>query len=173
MRNVLLLQCADGGKRGEYRVAVVGAAAAVELVAANHRRPGIESLGPAGELGLFVEVAVEQYRIVAAAGYLDKNQGRASIDAQNFELHARHFVATAPVGSELHGALHVAVLLPVAVEGHRLVGDADVVLDRGQNGFVPVAVHKVLYALLVHSDLRGRGRSERPILTDWCRWSAV
>ncbi len=51
----------QGGERG---VAVVGAAPAVEPIALDHRRPRPETVAPAGELGLLVEVAVEQHGAV-------------------------------------------------------------------------------------------------------------
>ena len=51
----------DGDEGGERGVAVVGAAAAVELVALDDGRPRPEALAPAGHLGLLVEVAVQQH----------------------------------------------------------------------------------------------------------------
>src|SRR2546421_9897526 len=47
VRHALRLQRLDRRERGEGRVAVVGGAAAVELVAAPHRRPRAEQIGRA------------------------------------------------------------------------------------------------------------------------------
>src|SRR6185312_15051189 len=48
VRNALLVQRQQRGQRAEDRVAIVGAAAAVQLVALEHRRPRTEAVGPAG-----------------------------------------------------------------------------------------------------------------------------
>ena len=69
----------DGRERGEDRVAVVGAAAAVEPAVLEHRRPRPEARAPAGHLGLLVEVAVEQHGVAASrppvAGMSKKSTG--------------------------------------------------------------------------------------------------
>ena len=57
----------DGAEAGEGGVAVVGPAPAVQAVALPHRQPRSEAVPPAGHLGLLVEVAVEQDRVVRVA----------------------------------------------------------------------------------------------------------
>ena len=67
VRRALLLQRLDRGERAEDRVAVVGAAAAVQPVALDHRLPRAQALVPAGHFRLLVEVAVQQHAVVAGA----------------------------------------------------------------------------------------------------------
>ena len=85
------LQRLDRGERGEDRVAVVGAAAAVEPVVLDHRRPRPEALAPAGHLRLLVEVAVEQHgrRRSPVAGHVDEDHRRAALEAHDLERQAR------------------------------------------------------------------------------------
>src|SRR5690606_18996955 len=52
VRDALVGERAQRAQRAEHRVAVVRAAAAVELAVAEHRRPRGEAFGPTGELGL-------------------------------------------------------------------------------------------------------------------------
>ena len=59
--HLLRLERLHGGDAGVDRVAVVGAAAAVELAVLVLGRPGPEVAAPAGELGLLVQVAVHQH----------------------------------------------------------------------------------------------------------------
>jgi hypothetical protein len=63
-RHALLVQRQQRGDRRVDRVAVVGAAAAVEPVALQDGSPGPEPFAPAGELRLLVEVAIQQHAIV-------------------------------------------------------------------------------------------------------------
>ena len=72
----------DRGQARERRVPVVGAAAPVQAVALEHRRPRAEPLAPAVHLRLLVEVPVEQHGVglVAAADgrHLDHDHRRAA-----------------------------------------------------------------------------------------------
>ena len=77
VRHALLAQGANGGQRGKEGIAIVRAAAAVELAVAQHGGPRVEAVRPAGELGLLVEVAIEQHAIVALSRHLDEDQRRA------------------------------------------------------------------------------------------------
>ena len=87
----VLLAAAPAARRGaKHRVAVVGAAAAVELVVLAHRHPRADALGPAGHLRLLVEMAVEQHGVVVGvARHLDEDQRRAAGQAHDLERGAR------------------------------------------------------------------------------------
>src|SRR3546814_3427039 len=81
-----LLQRLDRGQRSVDRVAIVGAAAAVQPVAAQHRLPRAEVVVPAGHFRLLVEVSVEQHAVVAGCGArgrnVDEDQRRAAFRSE-------------------------------------------------------------------------------------------
>ena len=81
MGNLLLAQRADRGNGREQRIAVVGTAAAVQLPVADHRRPRVETVRPAGELRLLVEVPVHQHAIVHVTRDVDQQHRRAALAA--------------------------------------------------------------------------------------------
>ena len=114
VRDLLLAQCADRREGREERIAVVRAAAAIELAVAQHRRPGLEAVGPARELRLLVEVPVHQHAVVHVARHVDHEHRRATRDAQHLDLRAGRRLGLGPALHQLHGALHVAVRFPVA-----------------------------------------------------------
>ena len=98
----------DRGERREDRVAVVGAAAAVELVALDHRRPRAEALAPAGHLGLLVEVAVEHHGVAglaAGARDVDEDDRRARrLEPHDLERRALGQVLLRPAREQLDRA---------------------------------------------------------------------
>ena len=128
----LLLQEAQRRERGEGRIAVVGAAAAVELVAFAHRFPGRKSRSPSAHLRLLVEMAIEQHRVGAAAGDLHEDDRRALFQANDFQREARDGLLAAPALDERDRAVHVARLAPGGVVGRGFVGNADVV-EQGRD----------------------------------------
>src|SRR5439155_12092442 len=134
MRPLVRVQLLERRDGAEHRVAVVGAAAAVELALLDHRRPRAEPLAPAGHLGLLVEVAVDQHRVLAGTGTgnTDEQAGRAPFEPHDLELHARDRVLLAPARGESRGFVYIAMRLPVAVEVRRLGRDADV-FDEGRD----------------------------------------
>jgi hypothetical protein len=73
MRDVLRLQCLNGGDAGVNRIAIVGAPSAIEPVAFQHRRPRPQVAAPAVELRLLVQVAVHQH--CGAAGSIGVGLG--------------------------------------------------------------------------------------------------
>ena len=139
VRPLVLVQLPERRDGAEHRVAVVGAAAAVELAFLDHRRPRAEPLAPAGHLGLLVEVAVDQHRVLAGTGTgnIDEQAGRAPFEPHDLELHARDRVLLAPARGESRGFVYIAMRLPVAVEVRRLGGDADVFDERRDDAVVP------------------------------------
>ena len=126
MRDALRFQGGDGGQRTEQGIAVIGAAAAVQFVALDHRRPRAEIGIPAGHFRLLVQVAVHQHAVLALAVDFDEDQRRAVFQTDDLDLHAVDGLSLGPVGQQLRGLFHVTVLLPVGVEHRRLVGDFDV-----------------------------------------------
>ena len=147
VRYALLLQRADGRQRREHRVAVIGSAAAVQLAVADDGFPGRKSLGPAGEFGLLVEVAIEQHRVLAVlvpavrgrrvGGHLAQQDGGSPGQLHDLHLHALDGLAGAPVGQQPGGPVHVPVCLPVPVEAGGLVGDPDVLGESRDDRLVP------------------------------------
>ena len=154
MRDVLVLQRCDGSERAEHGIAVVGAAAAVELVALDQRHPGAEALEPAGHLRLLVEMAVEQHRLLAGAArrHLDQDHRRPSLEPDDLQRGAGK-AGNLLAGIALEhadGVLHVAMGLPGRVERRRLVGDPDVVDQRRHDLVVPGSLDECPKARRVH-----------------------
>ena len=133
----VLAQCADRGQRTERGVAVVGAAAAVELVALDHRLPRAEVIVPTDHLGLLVEVAVEQHGVVDLAGDLHVDQRRAPLELHHLDRQAFDRLLLAPTLDQVDRLLDVAVGFPVRVEVRGLGGDRDVVDQVGDDRVVP------------------------------------
>ena len=150
MRDILLAQCHDRGKRGENRVTVVGPAAAVQLVTLDDRLPRAETRAPAGHLRLLVQVPIEQHRSRRTARNLDEQQRRAPGQADDLELHADDRLTAAPVGGQLHGLLDVAVRLPVRIEVRRLARDADVLRQARDDVAIPERGYELLGLVRVH-----------------------
>src|SRR5882672_4559653 len=71
-RDTLGIEGGNGSERSKHRVAVVRAAAPVELSITDHRLPWSEPLVPARELRLLVQMPVEQHAIVNLSGDLDE-----------------------------------------------------------------------------------------------------
>ena len=149
MRRLLVAQAQERGQCPEHRIAVIGAAAAIEPVAVDARRPRPVPLFPADHLRLFVEMAVEQHRIGivtgAAGGYLDQQQRRPAGQPDDVERCAgqRGDPLARPPFEQLDGVLHIAVLFPLRIEGWRFVRDF-YVLDQGRDDIVaPALIHQL------------------------------
>ncbi len=154
-RYLLLPQRPQCRETGVDRIAVVGAAAAIELVVLAHRQPGTQALRPALHLGLLVEMAVEQDGVAAVARHIHEQQRCAAGQAdhlqggagKSFELRAR------PALHQRHSVFHVAVLDPLRIVGRRLVGNADVFGDGGQDRVFPERLDEMLQAGGVHGHM--------------------
>src|SRR5262249_14957584 len=133
MWHSLGLERLHSGEGGEGRVPVVGGAATVEPVTATDGRPRPEPLAPADHLGLLVEVAVEEDRLVRAPGNLHQKERRPAGQADALDLQPLPRALPRPAGRELDGSVQMAVRLPFAVEAGRLRRDADVLLERGDD----------------------------------------
>ena len=139
-RDALLVQRQQRGDGGVDRVAVVGAAAAVELAVLVLRRPRTEVGAPAVELGLLVQVAVKDHGVGAlrlGRRQLEEDDRRAAFLADDLQLQAGDLLAFHPLGGVADDALDVAVGLPVGIEHRALGGDGDVVGQRGDDLLVP------------------------------------
>src|SRR5699024_11588810 len=106
VRNVLLAQGANGRQRGEHGVAVIGAAAPVELAVLYDRLPGSEAFAPAVELRLLVQMTIEQNTrffssLRRSSWNFDEQQRRATLNAMNLHLHAFDGVLLAPLVGQL------------------------------------------------------------------------
>ena len=156
MGHALLGQGQDRRQRGEDGIAVIGPAAAVELVARHHRRPGAVALGPAGHLRLLVEMAIEQHGFLRRrrppAGDLDQDEGRAAGQAHHLERGAGQGreLPLRPARQQGHGLLHMAMLGPIGVEGRGFVRDPDVFGQPGQDFRLPAAVDEARQFVPVH-----------------------
>src|SRR5579863_830509 len=137
VRHALLVQRRQSGQRAEHRIAVVGAAAAIEFVAINARQPGAVAVFPADHFGLLVEMTVEQHRIGALAGNLDQDDRGAAGQPHDFQRRAGEGgdLASRPGFEHRHRFVHIAVRGPIGVEHRRLVGDLDV-FDQGRDDLV-------------------------------------
>jgi hypothetical protein len=101
-------------------------------------------------------MAVEQDGVVAVARHLDEDQRRAAGQAHHLQGGAGEAreLRPSPRHHQLDGVFHVAVLDPLGIEGRRLVGDADVLGDGGDD--LPQRVHE--RRSLVASRFRGQLR---------------
>ena len=161
----------DGDERGERGVAVVGAAAAVEPVALDDRRPRPE----ARRASRPSPAACRGGRRAARCGR--RAPGRVAGTSQTISgvRPGRRWTSTVSpaIGRAAHqsrisvdGLLHVAVRLPRRVERLGHVGDADVLGERRQDVVVPAFVDacrrgrwpRVVIAVSV-ADARARARS--------------
>ncbi len=143
-RHLLGLQRGDGRERAEYRIAVIGAPTAVEFAVADDRFPRPEAWEPAGELRLLVEMSVEQHAAGKLAGNVDDQERRQTGQAPDLDPHARNRLGAAPVGHQIHGGIHVAVLLPLRIEHPGFVGNADVRLQPLDDRLVPDTPHELV-----------------------------
>ena len=141
VRNLLVMQGKDRAQRAEHRITVVGAAAAIELVAFETRDPRAVALGPTRHLRLLVEMAVEQHGFRPRAGDIDQDDRCAAGQSDDFERRAwkRGKPRPRPAREQSHGLLHMAVRRPVRVEGRRFIRDPDI-FDQGWNNLVTPAL---------------------------------
>ena len=150
MGHLLAFERLDRGNPGIHRVAVVGAATAIELAVLVLGRPGPEVAAPAGEFGLFVQVPVHQYRLLAggrgvggavrgacAGGHFKKQQRRAPIEPDHLQPQTFHLLGLDPAGSLARDGIQKAVRRPLGVEHRRLGRNADVLRQLGHDLLVP------------------------------------
>ncbi len=105
----------EAGDCGEGGIAVVGGAAAVELVAVADGFEGVEALAPGAERRLLVHVPVTEDGI---AGPLVVDEEDRGASRQLDDLHIKCCILIDdPITEELGGLQDVPVLGPVGVEG--------------------------------------------------------
>ena len=158
-------------QRGERGVAVVGAAAAVEPVALDDRRPRPEPVAPADHLGLLVEVAVEQHGVgrrspPPKAGTSMTISGVRPASSLTLDGHAGDRPRRAPRRGPARRRAPCGRARPSAAsKAARHVGDADVVVQRRQDDRTRRAVPSVLRDVIARSAaraIRRCARSARP-----------
>ena len=145
MRHPLLAQRRERGERAEHRITVIGAAAAVELVAVEARAPRPIAVGPADHLGLLVEMPVEQDGTGAHARHLDQYQRRAPGQADDLDRRTRQQrdPLPRPALEQRDGLFHIAMRRPVGIESRRFVRDLDV-FDQGRDDRIaPALVNEI------------------------------
>ena len=142
-RDTLFIQRHDGRERSEYRVAVVGAAAAVQFSIFIHGCPRAETCAPSGHLGLLVEVAVNQNGfagIFAAGGRnIEEQHRRAPLGAHHLQREAGHMLRGHPFARLLDGRIEETVFGPVAIEAGRLRGQLHVFDELRDDVGIPLA----------------------------------
>ncbi len=181
VRRALRLERLDGGDAGVDRVAVVGAAATIELALHDLGRPGAEVAAPAGELGLFVQVAIHQHglargwlrgvarharrrgAVFACAGRHFKEQHRRArhpvgvVQAHDLQREALDLLRAHPVGRAVQHAVEQAMRGPVGIEGGRLGRHLDVAHQLGHDAARPGRVDMRLQGGRVQ---RGQGMGQ-------------
>ncbi len=142
--DALLLERGDGGERGVGGVTVVGAAAAIELVALAHGDPRALALVPTLHLRLLVAVPVKQRRAVVATAAegrdLDEDHRRALLDAHDLHGHVLQRMLGAPATDVLDRRVEVSVLGPLRIEVRAERRDADVRLELGDDRVVEAPI---------------------------------
>ena len=140
MRDALRLQRADGGEGSEYRVAVVRAAAPVELAVLEQRIPRTVAVAPSAHLRLLVEMAVQQHGPITlvAAGNIEIEQRSAAGQAHDLHRETAYRLLLHPGIREADDALDVAVGFPLRIEMRRLRRDANVVGKLRDDFAVPL-----------------------------------
>ncbi len=156
LRQFLFAQRKQRGERAEQRIAIIGAAAAIQPVALEHRYPRPEAFGPAGHFRLLVEMTVEQHAVVLRAAIggrdVDVDHRRAARQLHDFERRARQGgqLAACPVRQQCHRRIHVAVLFPLRIEHRRLVRDANVLDELRHDLVVPQRADSAFDLIAIH-----------------------
>ena len=143
----LALERLHGGDAGVHRVTIVGTAPAVQFAVFVFGSPGAQVVAPAGELGLFVEVAVHQHGLAGHGGRvrrrarrccnLEKQHRGAPCEPHDFQRQAFDLLRLDPRGRVAHDGVDVAVLRPVRVKARRLGRNGDVVGELAHDVAVP------------------------------------
>jgi len=99
---VLIFERLDGGNAGVSSVAIVGAAAAIQLAFFVFGCPRTQVVAPTAELGLLVQVAVHQhglaraFRLRACGGNVEVQNRRAAWQANDLQGETRHLLRFNP-----------------------------------------------------------------------------
>ena len=168
MRDALRLQRADRGQRGERRIAIVGAAAAIELAVLVQRIPRSVALSPAGHLRLLVQVAVEQHRAVSGPGDVEIQQRGAARQADDFDRQSPHRLLLHPCMREPDDTLDVAMTFPLRIEVRRLRRNADVIGELRDDVLVPLRADCREQSRVIHYRISDRRNSPPDY---WGNWS--
>ena len=150
VRHLLAFQRLNGGDAGVGCVAVVSAAAAVELAVLVAGRPRAQVGAPAAELGLLVQMAIHQHRLRCLARHgrtggrhFKKQHRRAAGQTHHFQGQAFDFLRFDPAGGVAHHRVDKAMLRPVTVKARRLGRNGDVLADLAHDVAVPLGADLV------------------------------
>ncbi|MNV30558.1 hypothetical protein D3C71_1218310 [compost metagenome] len=158
MGQALFLQCQHGGQRAEHRITIVGAAATVQLVPAQHRYPRAQVCIPAGHFRLLVQVAVQQDGVLAGfsagGGDFQQDQRGAAFQAHHLDGQARQVLGAGPGFHQGHGLVHITIGDPIGVEHRRFVGNTDVIDQLRDDFVVPLFTDELAELGAVHLKLR-------------------
>ena len=155
VRDPLHLQRADGGQRREYGIAVIGAAATVQLAVLEQGIPGAEGFAPADHLRLLVQVAVQQYAAIAGAGNVEIKQRGAAGKTHDLECQAANGLLSHPRFRKPDCALDVTIDFPLRIEMRRLGRNADVLGELRDDLGVPLNRDSGEEVLGVHGESFG------------------
>jgi len=107
---------------GVDRIAIIGAAAPIQLAVFVNRGPRAKVIAPAVELGLLVQVAIHQHRLARTiagrtrGGDLKKHDRCAPRQLDDFERQSIYFLRFDPLRGPVQYGGDVAVGGPVGIE---------------------------------------------------------
>ena len=142
--NVLRFERCNGRDAGVDRIAIVGAAAAIQLVAHDLGRPRPQVGTPAVKLGLLVHVAIQQNGFSAGgagSGHLKHQHRCAPRQAHHLQGQTRDFLRFDPRGRVQQHLVQPTVRRPLRVKCRGLGGHGDVVLQLRHDAGVPAVGH--------------------------------
>ena len=120
MRHLVRLQSFDSGQRSERCIAIICTSAPIQAFAAHHGSPRPQALFPTAELGLLVQVAIQQHRVCAGGSCsrdLHPDDGRATFQAHDLHRQSADRTRAAPVRDQLRCTVHVSMLTPLSIKG--------------------------------------------------------
>ena len=141
MGDALRLQGLHRRDAGVDRVAVVGTTAPVQQAILVLGRPGAEIVAPAGELRLFVEVAVHQHGVGhgrAGRRHFEEQHRRAPFESNDFQRQAFDLLRFGPGSGIAQHGFEMAMGCPVGIEAGRLRGNGDVLGELPDDVVVPL-----------------------------------
>ena len=131
MRRAFGIERANRRERREDRIAVVGAAASIQLAILDHRDPRPEAFAPARHFGLLVEMAIEEHRARVCdrmcRRYFEHENRRSSLQAHDFDRERANRLLAHPTLGQRDDVFNMAVGFPCGIEMRRLCGNANVI----------------------------------------------
>lgn len=104
--------------------------------------PRAEILPPTHHLGLLVEMAIEEHRVVGISGtrscgdfHIDDR--RAALELNDFQREPIDLLCTAPGSDKSDRLCHLPILFPAGIKGGRLIRNRDVFDQLRNDALVP------------------------------------